>query len=244
MFLLTAPVWIMQSLITGLCRFIRWFPPEQRQGVNQLLCTLSRRSASLPDQPLSTNICPCLSQTQLDTSAVCHRPRAFAFDHTEIGKVQCVCVCVFVYASVSVCTPRLLIVYIYKVGVGTHQTEWRAVCIGVMLSVSLSCPVWEDSKADEFLKYTPWRVKAENWFAMRRLSFFHYVLHLFHLLLNTIFRHFIHKQNMCCPVCNGLILGILAHLLSTYGKLHLKMSECDCIRWQSIKISGMYFQEG
>lgn len=104
MFLLTAPVWIMQSLITGLCRFIRWFPPEQRQGVNQLLCTLSRRSASLPDQPLSTNICPCLSQTQLDTSAVCHRPRAFAFDHTEIGKVQCVCMCVFVYASVSVHT--------------------------------------------------------------------------------------------------------------------------------------------
>lgn len=96
MFLLTAPVRITLSLITGLCRFIRWpviFPPEQRQGVNQLLCTLSRRSASLPDQTLSTNICLCLSQTQLDTSAVCHRPWAFALDHTEIGKVQCVCIC-------------------------------------------------------------------------------------------------------------------------------------------------------
>jgi len=180
MFLLTAPVGITQFLITGLCRFIRWpvtFPPEPRQGVNQLLCTLSRRSASLPDQPLSTNICLCLSQTQLDASAVCHRPGAFAFDHTEIGKVQCVCICQCVQTTAG----RRLHIQSWCWCFGARQTEWRAVCIGVMLSMSLSCPVWEDNKADEYSMSTPWRVKAENWFSMRRLSSFHYVLHLLHL---------------------------------------------------------------
>lgn len=105
MSLLTAPVWITQSPITRLRRFIRWpvmSPPEQRQGVNQLLCTLSRRSASLPDQPLSTNICSRLSyrvaarhsliQVQYVTDP--KTLRLTTLGEEKFSASACVCVCI------------------------------------------------------------------------------------------------------------------------------------------------------
>lgn len=212
MFLLTAPVRITQSLITGLCRFIRWpviFPPEQRQGVNQLLCTLSRRSASLPDQPSSTNICLCLSQTQLDTSAACHRPGAFAFDHTEIGKVQCVCICQCVHTTVARrlhiqswcwCSSnrvagrlhRGYAVNVLELSYVRGQQSWWILCLHL-----------EESRQKIDL---PWDVFFFSLcFASLSYSF-------------NSFKHYIHKQietieNVCCLVCYGLIWGILAHYL-------------------------------
>lgn len=200
MSLLTAQVWITQSLITGLCRIIKWpvmSPPEQRQGVNQLLCTLSRRSASLPDQPLSTSICPCLSCRVAARHSLIQVQYATDPEHlrlTTLGEAKfsasacvCVCICECVHTTLA---HRLLIqswcwCSSNRVAGRLHKGYAAKV-------LELSCVRRQQSRRILDV-YT---LKSQGRKSICHVTSFSFsvCLHLFFTLLNTKFRNFIHKQ--------------------------------------------------
>lgn len=128
---------------------------ELKQGVNQLLYTLSRRWASLPDRPLSTHICPCLCRRvtawlngiQVQYVRDLERLRLTTLG---LGKFSvCVCICQCVHAVLA-----------YRL----HIQSWcqcssnrvAGVCIRVTLTpVSFSRPMWANSSRRQLQESEP-----------------------------------------------------------------------------------------